>query len=78
MAALFPVIPIDDEGQAPPGSLRYATPHRIKGLEADVVLLIDVTAASASSASANLYVAASRARHRLVVVGDIEATMPAP
>ena len=74
----IPVVAVDDEGQVPPGSLRYATPHRIKGLEADVVLLIDVTEGSASSAPANLYVAASRARHRLVVVGDGKVNLPVP
>ena len=43
-----------------------------------MVLLIDVAAGSASSAPAKLHVAASRARHRLVVVGDLEANLPAP
>ena len=39
----FPVAAIGDDGAAPvPGAIRYATPHRFKGLEADVVLLLDV------------------------------------
>ena len=59
----LPAVPIDDEGQAPPGSLHYAMPHRIKGLEADVLLLVEVANGSASSTPANLYVAESRARH---------------
>ncbi|MBK9965399.1 MAG: NERD domain-containing protein [Holophagales bacterium] len=64
----FPVVPIGDDGTAGvPGALRYATPHRFKGLEADVVLLLDVDGSRWSLEPRNLYVAASRARLRLHV-----------
>lgn len=64
----LPVEPIGDDGTTPtPGALRYATPHRFKGLEADVVLLLDVDGHEKACSRANLYVAASRARHRLWV-----------
>ncbi|MBK9373820.1 MAG: ATP-binding domain-containing protein [Holophagales bacterium] len=78
----FPVVPIGDDGTAGvPGALRYATPHRFKGLEADVVLLLDVDGSRWSLDPRNLYVAASRARLRLhvfvkegvVVPGDGES-----
>jgi hypothetical protein len=64
----FPVVPIDDDGTAgAPGALRYATPHRFKGLEADVVILLDVDGSRWSLEPRHLYVAASRARLRLHV-----------
>ena len=50
-----------------PSVLRYSTPHRFKGLEADVVLLCDVDGNPMSCAPRNLYVAASRAKNRLYV-----------
>ena len=52
---------------AAPGAIRYATPHRFKGLEADVVLLLDVDGSEWAMKPRNLYVAASRARLRLHV-----------
>ena len=64
----FPVAAIGDDGTAGvPGALRYATPHRFKGLEADVVLLLDVDDSKWSLEPRNLYVSASRARLRLFV-----------
>lgn len=47
--------------------LRYATPGKFKGLEADVVFLCDVDGSPLSCSSRNLYVAVSRARHRLYI-----------
>jgi len=64
----FPVAAIEDDGgTAVPGAIRYATPHRFKGLEADVVLLLDVDGSEWAMKPRNLYVAASRARLRLCV-----------
>lgn len=57
---------MDDSGEASSaGALRYATPGRFKGLEADAVLLCDVDTTGPRCSSRALYVAASRARHRL-------------
>lgn len=62
-----PVEAIADSGEpSSPSVLRYATPGRFKGLEADVVLLCDVDGGPRCSNRA-LYVAASRARLRLYV-----------
>lgn len=59
---------VNDLGLASdPSVLRYATPHRFKGLEADVVMLCDVDGNPMSCAARNLYVAASRAKNRLYV-----------
>ncbi len=59
---------IDDSGSvASPNVLRYATPGKFKGLEADVVLLCDVDGNNLTCSPRNLYVAVSRARHRLYV-----------
>jgi len=64
-----PVQAINDAGEpSSPGALRYATPGRFKGLEADVVLLCDVDGEGPRCSNRSLYVAASRARHRLYVL----------
>lgn len=63
----FPIEAIDDCGRVSPGAIRYATPRRFKGLEADVVLLCDVDGAGHAGTRRDLYVAASRARHRLYI-----------
>ena len=64
----LPVEAVDDRGfVSRPGILRYATPHRFKGLEADVVLMCDVDGDGRACSKRNLYVAASRAKHRLYV-----------
>lgn len=47
------------------GKVNIASVHRAKGLESDVVILIDLTD---STSAELLYTAASRARHRLVVI----------
>ncbi len=74
----IPVTAVDDEGNAPvEGALRYATPHRFKGLEADVVLLVDVDGDPGRCRPRNLYVAASRARHRLYVFAKQGVDLPA-
>ena len=73
----LPVEPIGDDGATSTlGALRYATPHRFKGLEADVVLLLDVDGHERACSPANLYVAASRARHRLWVFVKKGAEVP--
>jgi hypothetical protein len=60
--------PIRDDGTPPPGAtLRYATPGRMKGLEADVVIVCDADLDSSPRSRRHLYVAASRARHRLYI-----------
>lgn len=64
----LPVEAITDDGTAiSTGALRYSTPHRFKGLEAKVVLLCDVDGSEKSCSRRHLYVAASRAQHRLYV-----------
>ncbi len=73
----FPVEAIGDDGRARgAGALRYATPHRFKGLEADVVLLLGVDGSRWSVAPRNLYVAASRARHRLFLFAKAGVEVP--
>lgn len=73
----FPVEAIGDDGAAASaGALRYATPHRFKGLEADVVLLLDVDGSEWAMKPRNLYVAASRARLRLHVFAKNGVELP--
>jgi hypothetical protein len=50
------------------GQVQFATLQRFKGLEADAVVLCEVDRAHRAANPQNLYVAASRARHVLVVV----------
>lgn len=57
--------------EPPPNTVRFATPQRFKGLEADAVILCEVDRRHTSSSPANLYVAASRAKHVLVVAGYV-------
>ena len=73
----IPVDAVDDHGKtAIPGAIRYATPHRFKGLEADVVLLVDVDGDVDRCRPRSLYVAASRARHRLFVYAKSGVELP--
>ena len=74
---LLPVESIDDEGRAPnEGSVRYSTIQRFKGLDADVVLLVDVDGSRHACTPLHLHVAASRARHRLYVFARQGVELP--
>jgi len=53
---------------AGPGQVSISTLHSFKGLEAGAVILCDVRAGDATSSAKHLYVAASRAKHALVVL----------
>jgi superfamily I DNA/RNA helicase len=71
------VEPMEDTGQTPSvGALRYSTVQRFKGLESEVVLLVDVDGHRNACSNVNLHVAASRARHRLYVFAHKEARLP--
>ncbi len=58
----------DDWSEPARGRLGFSTLHRFKGLDSDVVIFIDVDG-SANASPSHQYVAASRAKHRLFVVG---------
>ncbi len=58
------------------GAIRFSSLHRFKGLEANVVLLCDVTADSDGAKPEHLYVAASRAKHRVYIFHDRSWKMP--
>lgn len=58
---------VDLDAIPAPMEVRFGTLHRFKGLEADVVLLVDITGGERTSGPAHLYVGASRARHLLLV-----------
>ncbi len=56
----------------------FSTIRSFKGLEADVLLLIDLTGFKEGRFDrSDLYVAASRARHRLVVMTDSDEIIQA-
>ena len=57
-----------DGAITPAGTIRYSTIHAFKGLEADVVVLVDVVDLQSAEALDALYVGASRARALLVVL----------
>ena len=57
----FPAVP-------GPNQVSFATLQRFKGLEADAVVLCDVDRSRANVTAEHLYVAASRAKHVLVVI----------
>jgi superfamily I DNA/RNA helicase len=56
--------PNDDDGAIP-----HATISGFKGLEADVIILVDINPGDPRCDRSALYVAASRARHRLFILG---------
>lgn len=62
----FPIIDLRVR-EVPDGSIGFCTVQGFKGLESDVVLLVDVDDLRSLYASANLYVGASRARGLLGV-----------
>jgi hypothetical protein len=73
----LPVETIDDSGLTPgEGAVRYSTLQRFKGLEADVVLLVDVDGSPHACTPVHLHVAASRARHRLYVFARQGVELP--
>lgn len=73
----LPVETIDDSGRTPgEGAVRYSTLQRFKGLEADVVLLVDVDGSPHACTPVHLHVAASRARHRLYVFARQGVELP--
>ena len=60
-------IPLTNDLLLPGDKLRFATLHRFKGLEANVVLLCDVNSENERCRDEHLYVAISRAKHKLLV-----------
>ena len=50
--------------------LRFSTIRSFKGLEADIVFLIDITAGSRVCTEADIYVGGSRARFLLYIFHD--------
>jgi len=60
------LVPFEEKRTA--NQVRFASLQRFKGLEADVVILVDVEPGERTSSPTHLYVGASRARHRLAVV----------
>lgn len=65
---LGPVTLVSPEDKKEASQVRFLSLQRFKGLEADVVILVDVEPGERTSSPMHLYVGASRARHRLVVV----------
>ncbi len=59
---------VSPEEEREPNHVRFMSLQRFKGLEADVVILVDVEPGKRTSGPMYLYVGASRARHRLAVV----------
>jgi hypothetical protein len=53
------------------GGVRCSSIHAFKGLEADVVILVECEYAHAQSRDALMYVAVTRARHQVVVIGEL-------
>lgn len=56
-----------------PTDIRFTSLHKFKGLESDVVLLVDVDGNPHSCTERHLYVAATRARTLLIVLEDASA-----
>lgn len=55
--------------------LRFSTIRSFKGLEADIVFLIDISADSKACTDADIYVGGSRARYQLYIFHDINMQM---
>lgn len=62
-----------------PGEIRVSTIHAFKGLEADIVILTETDRLDSMRNGRQLcYVATSRARHHLIVIGDLPAPLFLP
>jgi len=68
--------PVTEEITHDGGRIRFSSLHRFKGLEANVILLCDVTGDSDGAKSEHLYVATSRAKHRVFIFHDKTWKMP--
>ena len=75
-AGRFELRNLDDSGSGSTGPVVFDTLHRCKGLEWDVVILLDLP--SESITPRHCYAAASRARHLLIVVRLQPAIQPPP
>jgi superfamily I DNA/RNA helicase len=62
--------PLADHRQASPGAVRFATIRSFKGLEADIVLMIGLSAGNHACTDADIYVGGSRARFILHLFCD--------
>ena len=60
-------IPLTQDLLLPGNKLRFTSLHKFKGLEANVVLLCDVNSDNDHCRNEHLYVAVSRAKHKLLV-----------
>ena len=67
-AGRFALRNLDDSGGGSAGAVVFDTLHRFKGLEWDVVILLDLPGGDPPITARHRYIAASRARHLLVVV----------
>lgn len=54
-----------------PGGVQCSSIHGFKGLERDVVILVECDRAHPESRDALMYVAVTRARHQVVVIGEM-------
>ncbi|MGQ9603404.1 MAG: NERD domain-containing protein [bacterium] len=61
-------VPLTEELVANEVGIRFASLHKFKGLEANIVLLCDVTPGDEFCKPEHLYVATSRARHRIFIL----------
>jgi hypothetical protein len=71
----LPIARATAPGVWPPEHIHFDTVHQVKGLEADVVFLIDI---HTNTAPECVYTGASRARHRLYVYKDHLGALEAP
>jgi superfamily I DNA/RNA helicase len=60
-------------GEPVAGAVRCSSIHGFKGLESDVVVLVECDQAHRESRDALMYVAVTRARHQVVVIGELPA-----
>ena len=77
-AGRFALRNLDDSGSGSAGSVVFDTLHRFKGLECDVVILLDLPGGDPPITDRHRHIAASRARHLLVVIRLQPAIQPPP
>ena len=65
----LPIQSLDNKGRMNSDSIQYTTINTFKGLEADVVFVLDMHLISDSQRMEKLYTEASRARHKLYLLG---------
>ena len=68
-AGKIPIKAVDNKGRMQRDAINYSTINTFKGLEADIVFVVDIDLIEDKNKLEKLYTEASRARHKLYILG---------